>query len=266
VHTDLVAQQSIHLVLGSDLMFLWMGREFKLTTELFYKFLDDLIPYKVDNLRLRYLAKNDAVGYARGIDFRLFGDFVPGVESWASLSFLQTEENLTDDYYYTRYNAEGEEIIPGYTYDQKAVDSTRTEPGYIPRPTDQLVNFGLFFQDYLPKRPTYKMQLSLLFGTSLPFGPPGPDRYKDVLRMPTYRRVDIGFSKQIIGEDVKRPPNVKLLRKFESVLITLEVFNLLDAQNVASYTWITDVTTARHYAVPNYLTGRQLNVRLNFSF
>jgi hypothetical protein len=110
------------------------------------------------------------------------------------------------------------------------------------------------------------MQLSLLFGTSLPFGPPGPDRYKDVLRMPTYRRVDIGFSKQIIGEDVKRPPNVKLLRKFESVLITLEVFNLLDAQNVASYTWITDVTTARHYAVPNYLTGRQLNVRLNFSF
>ncbi len=266
VHKDLKAQQSIHLVLGNDYYFLALGREFKLTTEIFYKFLDELIPYKVDNLRLRYLAKNDAVGYARGIDFRLFGDFVPGVESWASISFLQTEENLSDDFYYIRRNAEGDTIIPGYTYDQVAVDSSRIEPGYIPRPTDQRVNFGLFFQDYLPKFPTYKMQMSLLFGTAIPFGPPGKDRYKDVLRSPTYRRVDLGFSKQIIGENVKRPPHVKLLRKFESIWITLEVFNLLQANNVSSYLWITDVSSARQYAVPNYLTGRQLNLRLNFKF
>ena len=202
MHTDVKAQQSIHLVAGTDYYFHWLGREFKLTTEAFYKFLDDLNPYKIDNLRIRYLAKNDAVGYSRGIDFRLFGDFVPGVESWASLSFLQTQEKLNDEFYYIRRNAEGDTIVPNVTFDQKAVDSTKVTPGYIPRPTDQLVNFGLFFQDYLPKSPTYKMQLSLLFGTSLPFGPPGKDRYKDVLRAPTYRRVDIGFSKQLIGEEV----------------------------------------------------------------
>src|SRR5439155_10651690 len=112
-------------------------------------------------------------------------------------------------------NAEGDTIVPGFTYDQKAVDSSRHEPGYIPRPTDQLVNFGMFFQDYLPKFPTYKMQLSMLFGTALPFGPPGKDRFTDVLRMPTYRRVDIGFSKQIIGAGVKKPPQGKFFRKFE---------------------------------------------------
>jgi hypothetical protein len=266
VHTDLKAQQSIHLLLGSDYYFLALGREFKLTSEIFYKFLDDLIPYKVDNLRIRYLAKNESKGYARGIDFRLFGDFVPGVESWASLSLLQTQEDLSDDYYYIRVNAEGDTIISGFTYDQVAVDSHRVEPGYIPRPTDQAINFGLFFQDYFPKWPTYKMQLSLLFGSRLPFGPPGPDRYKDVLRSPTYRRVDIGFSKQIIGEDVKRPPKIKLLRKFEAIWITLEVFNLLQVSNVSSYIWITDVSNDRRYAVPNYLTGRQLNLRLNFKF
>ncbi len=266
VHTDLVAQQSIHLVLGCDYSFLALGRDFKLTSEIFYKFLNDLIPYKVDNLRIRYLGKNDSQGYARGIDFRLFGDFVPGVESWASLSLLQTQENLSDDYYYVKYNKEGNEIISGYTYDQVATDSVRIEPGNIPRPTDQLINFGLFFQDYFPKWPTYKMQLSLLFGSSLPFGPPGPDRYKDVLRSPTYRRVDIGFSKQIIGEDVKRPPKIKFLRKFEAIWVTLEVFNLLQVNNVSSYIWITDITNDRRYAVPNYLTGRQLNLRLNFKF
>jgi hypothetical protein len=266
VHDEVKAQQSIHLVLGSDYLFLAMGREFKLTTELYYKFLDELIPYKVDNLRLRYLAKNDAVGFARGIDFRLFGEFVPGVESWASLSVLQTQEDLTDDFYYTRVNAEGDTIIPGYTYDQVAVDSFRNEPGYIPRPTDQRVNFGLFFQDFLPKFPTYKMQLSLLFGTAIPFGPPGTDRYKDILRSPTYRRVDLGLSKQLIGEDVKRKPHGKFLRKFESVSITLEVFNLLQANNVSSYLWITDVTSARQYGVPNYLTGRQLNLQLSTRF
>jgi hypothetical protein len=266
VHPELLAQQSIHLVLGSDYYFLALGREFKLTSELFYKFLDDLIPYKIDNLRIRYLAKNNSKGYARGMDFRLYGDFVPGIDSWASLSFLQTQEDLSDDSYYIRVNAEGDTILSGYTYDQVAVDSHRVEPGYIPRPTDQIVNFGLFFQDYFKKWPTWKMQLVLLFGSKLPFGPPGPDRYKDVLRMPTYRRVDIGFSKQIIGEDVKRPPKIKFLRKFEAIWISLEVFNLLQVSNVSSYIWITDVSNDRKYAVPNYLTGRQLNLRLNFKF
>ncbi|HNP98841.1 MAG TPA: TonB-dependent receptor, partial [Bacteroidia bacterium] len=179
---------------------------------------------------------------------------------------LQTEEDIQGDFYYIRYNAEGERIIPGYTFDTKAVDSTRVEPGYIPRPADQRVNFGLFFQDYLPKFPTYKMSLSLLFGTALPFGPPGKDRYKDVLRSPTYRRVDIGFSKQLIGDEVKHKPKGKLLANVQSLWLGVEVFNLLQVSNVASYNWVTDVTNARKYAIPNYLTSRQLNVRLNAKF
>ena len=174
--------------------------------------------------------------------------------------------NRRRNYFYVKRNAEGDTIIPGYTADQVAVDSSRNEPGYIPRPADQRLNIGLFFQDYLPKNPTYKVQLSFLYGTGLPFGPPGEDRYKDVLRAPSYKRVDIGFSKQIVGEGVKRPPHSKFLRKFESIWIGLEVFNLLDVSNVSSYIWVTDVSNARQYAVPNYLTMRQVNIRLNLKF
>ncbi|MBP6335427.1 MAG: TonB-dependent receptor [Bacteroidia bacterium] len=248
IHTDVKAQKSIHIVLGSDYTFLAFGREFKLTSEIYYKILENLIPYKIDNLRIRYLPQYASSGYARGIDFRLFGDFVPGVESWASLSFLQTEEDLEGDFYYTE-------------------DSVRVEPGYIPRPADQHVTFGMFFQDYLPKFPTYKMQLSLLFGSALPFGPPGDERYTDVLRTPTYRRVDLGFSKELIGEDIPRKSKKnKLTGNLKSLWIGLEVFNLLQVSNVASYTWITDVSNAQQYAVPNYLTGRQLNLRVNAKF
>ncbi len=266
IYLNTKAQKSIHAVIGGDYLFLALGREFKLTTEIFYKFLEELIPYKINDIRIRYLPNFTSKGYARGIDFRLFGDFVPGAESWVSLSFLQTEEDIKNDFYYRYFNEEGEEIISGYTFDKVVKDSIRVEPGYIPRPADQRVNFGLFFQDFLPKAPTYKMQLTMLFGTSLPFGPPGKDRYKDELRSPTYRRVDIGFSKQLIGEDVKKKPTSKFFRNVESLWIGLEVFNLLQVSNVASYTWITDVSNARKYAVPNYLTARQLNLRISAKF
>lgn len=260
------AQRSIHAVVGGDYIFLAFGREYKLTGEVFYKQLDHLIPYKVQEIRIRYLPNFVAKGYSQGIDFRVNGEFVPGAESWISISYLQTKEDLIDDHYYLRYNAEGEQVIPGYTFDQLVTDSVRVNPGYIPRPTDQRISFSVFFQDYLPKFPTYKMQLNLLFGTGLPFGPPGKDRFKDLLRTPTYRRVDIGFSKQLIGDEVKHKPNGAFLKTFNSVWIGLEVFNLLQVSNVASYTWITDVTNNRKYAVPNYLTARQLNVRLNARF
>ncbi|REK00036.1 MAG: TonB-dependent receptor [Bacteroidetes bacterium] len=266
VYTDIKAQKSYHAVLGSEFTFLGLGREFKLTSEVFYKYHENLIPYKVDNLRIRYLPNFTSKGYARGLDFRLFGEFVPGIESWASLSVLQTEEDIREDFYYIRFNADGEEIIPGFTFDQVAVDSTRIEPGYLPRPTDQRVTFGLFFQDYLPKFPSYKMSLNLLFGTALPFGPPGRDRYKDVLRTPTYRRVDIGFSKQIIGEDMPNKSRSKFFGQINTLWVGLEVFNLLQVSNVASYNWITDVSNARRYAIPNYLTSRQLNIRINAKF
>lgn len=247
VHTDIKAQQSIHLVAGSDYTFLAIGREFKLTAEIYNKELKHLIPYKIDNLRIRYLPGYSSSGYARGIDLRLFGEFVPGVESWASLSVLKTEEDLEGDFYFND-------------------DSVKIEPGNIPRPTDQRVTFSLFFQDYLPKFPTYKMQLSLHFGTANPFGPPGNERYNDILRTPTYRRVDIGFSKQIIGEEIPRTKKKGLTTHLQSLWIGLEVFNLLQVSNIASYTWITDVSNANRYAVPNYLTGRQLNLRVNVKF
>jgi hypothetical protein len=266
IHEDVKAQQSIHYVLGSDFLFLGWGRIFKLTSEAYYKQLNDLNPYIVDNLRLRYLAENNAKGYATGIDFRLNGEFVPGIESWASLSFLKTEQDLSNDFYYIRTNEAGDTIVPGYSSDQKAVDSTRVNPGYIARPSDQRVTFSMFFQDYLPKFPTYKMHLALVFGTGLPFGPPTDELYKAIARTPAYRRVDIGFTKEIVGENVKRPPHGKLFHKLTAFAISLEVFNLLDVNNTVSYTWITDVTSARQYAVPNYLTGRQVNVKLQVRF
>jgi hypothetical protein len=266
LYTDIKAQKSIHAVVGGDFTFLAVGREFKLSTELYYKILENLIPYKVDNIRIRYLPNFTSKGYARGVDLRIFGEFVQGAESWLSISYMQTEEDLDGDHYYRKFNAEGEEIIPGYTFDKVVTDSIKVEPGYIPRPADQRMSFGLFFQDYLPNFPTYKMQLSLIFGTGMPFGPPGGDRFKDLLRTPTYRRVDIGFSKQLIGDEVKKKPKGRILKSFESVWAGIEVFNLLQVSNVASYTWITDISNARRYAVPNFLTGRQLNIRINAKF
>jgi hypothetical protein len=265
INKDIKSQRSIHFILASDYQFLAWGREFKLTTEAYYKKMDDLIPYKLDNTRLRYLAKNNASGYATGIDFRLNGEFVSGIESWASLSLMKTEEDLNDDEYYNKFNSEGELIKPGYTFNDVAVDSAKVTPGFIPRPTDQRVTFSVFFQDYLPKFPTVRMHMTLVFGTGLPFGPPGTDRYKDILRGPTYRRVDIGFSKIIIDEDKPNTSRLAVVNRLKSLWISLEVFNLLQVSNTISYSWITDVT-GRQYGIPNYLTSRLLNLKLQAKF
>ncbi len=239
------AQKSIHLVAASDMNFKAWDRPFKFVTEVYYKFLDDLIPYYVDNVRIRYYAFEQSHGYATGIDMKVNGEFVPGIESWASLSVMSTKEDIYGDYY---YNSEG----------------VRVEPGYIPRPTDQSVTFSIFFQDYLPHFPSYKMNLTLMFGSSLPFGPPDSPRWQQTLRMPPYRRVDIGFSKEIIGEHTRLSPK-NPFRVFKSFWITLEVLNLLQVNNTVSYTWVTDVY-GRQYAVPNYLTPRQLNLKLIMAF
>jgi hypothetical protein len=245
VHTDVKAQKSIHFVLGSDYNFTAWGRPFKLVSEIYYKYLDNLVPYKIDNVRIRYAATNNAVGYATGIDLRLNGEFVKGLESWASLSVMKTAEDIKDDFYIK--------------------DGKRIEPGYIPRPTDQRVTFGLFFQDFLPKNPTYKMHLNLVFGSGLPFGPPKSQRFQDTLRIPFYRRVDIGFSKQVIGENAKLKVTTTVLKYVKSVWLSFEVFNLLDVNNTVSFIWVADVT-GRQYAIPNYLTSRQINVRLMIKF
>lgn len=259
VNTNVKAQQSIHFLLSSDLNFKLWNRPFKFITEAYYKKLDMLIPYEVDNVRIRYYAENSARGYATGIDMKVNGEFIRGIESWASLSVMQTKEDILNDYYYDYYNKSGEKIISGYTFDTQKTDSVRNEPGYIPRPTDQRVSFSIFFQDYLPRFPDFKMHLNLLFGTSIPFGPPDFAKYKDTLKMPPYRRVDIGFSYQVVKES--KPLRASSpFHRLKSLWISMEVFNLLDVNNTVSYLWIKDISN-RTYAIPNYLTGRIINLR-----
>lgn len=265
VNTSLKAQKSIHLIGGIDYTFLSWGREFRWVTEIYYKHFDQLVPYRIDNLRIRYFANNNSQGYASGIDMRINGEFVEGVESWASISFMKTEEDIKGDDYYVYYNSDGEVIVPGYTFNSTPTDSLQQSPGYLPRPTDQRFTFSLFFQDYLPKLPTFKMNMTLVFGTGLPFGPPGEDRYKDKFRFPPYRRVDIGFSKILIDEDSPKQYRFRLANKIESMTLGLEIFNLLQVNNTVSYLWVTDVTN-RRYAVPNYLSSRTLNLRLNVKY
>ena len=265
LNRDIKAQESIHFVLGSDYNFTAWKRPFKLVAEVYYKYMDNLIPYEIDNVRIRYYATNNARGYATGLDLKVNGEFVKGAESWYSMSIMQTKEDIKNDFYYDRFNSDGDKIIAGYTINNVAVDSIRHEPGYIPRPTDQRVNFGIFFSDYIPRVPSLKVHLNFLFGSGLPFGPPSYDRYKDTLRIPPYRRVDLGFSYQLLGEKKKILGPKNPLRHLNSVWLSMEVFNLLQVNNTISYLWVADVT-GRQYAIPNYLTARQLNVKLIVRF
>ncbi len=266
LNRDLKAQSSVHVVLGSDFNFMAWGRPFKFTAETYYKYLTDLVPYDVDNVRIRYFATNSAKGYAAGVDLKVNGEFVKGVESWASLSVMQTREDLDNDNYYNYYNDEGKVIIKGYTTNDVVVDSALVVKKYIPRPTDQTFTFSMFFQDYLPKNPTYKMHLNLVFGTGLPYSPPGTIRSRNMQRMPSYRRVDIGFSKQLLGASrYSETETRRHLRFINDAWLSLEVLNLLQVNNTISYIWVKDVTN-RQYAVPNYLTPRQINLKLIVNF
>jgi hypothetical protein len=167
LNPNIQAQKSIHYLLSFDYNFRAWNRPFKLIIAGYYKDMKDLIPYEIDNTRIRYYAKNNSVGYAEGIDLRINGEFIKGVESWATIGFLKTMENISDDRKVTYFNSTGDTIIKGYTFNNKAVDSSVTYPGYIPRPTDQRVTFGMFFQDYIPKLPNCKMYLNLQFGSGL---------------------------------------------------------------------------------------------------
>ena len=244
LNSNIKAQKSTHYVIGADYLFYSWGRPFKWITEVYYKNLENLIPYKVDNVRIQYLANDLSNGYAKGIDMKINGEFVSGVESWASLSVMKTEEDIVGDYI---TNADG----------------STSEAGFIPRPTDQRVNFSMFFQDYIPGNPNYKMHLNMVYGTGLSFGPPNSEKHQDVLRIPDYRRVDIGFS--AVLKDENKKSRIKWLNAFNSIWVSAEVFNLLDINNTVSYLWVADVS-GRQYAVPNYLTARQLNAKLILSF
>ena len=243
------AQRSIHYLLGYDKTITTYERPIKFTAELWYKALSHLIPYKLDNLNIQYLPDQQSVGYAAGIDCKINGELASGAQSWASLSLMKTAENIIGDYYLRPKAGGGTEKI---------------YPGYIPRPTDQRLNFSLFIQDYFPGYQTVKMSMTLFYGSGLPFGPPNGPRYMDTFRMPPYQRVDIGFSKTLIKKD-KRVVKDGKRYGVKDAWIGFEIFNLFDINNTVSYYWISDIHN-QMYAVPNYLTGRRLNLKFSVRF
>ncbi len=243
LNTHLKAQKSYHAAMGLDYNFTMLGdRPFKLTAEAYYKHLWDLVPYEYDNVRIRYFANNNGMGYAYGGEVRLFGDLVKDAESWVSLGLLKTQNKILNE-------------------------ATGVYTDYIPRPTDQRVSFGMFFSDYLPRNKNFKMYLNMIYATGLPFSPPGKSMVPDgQLRIPAYKRVDIGFSALLIDGNQKKHPAYSFFNAFRSLWISAEVFNLLGIQNTLSYQWIQDFTSERIYAVPNRLTSRLINVKLAAKF
>ncbi|MFM8596709.1 MAG: TonB-dependent receptor plug domain-containing protein [Flavobacteriales bacterium] len=269
------AQKSFHAVLGSEFMFQMWGRStpFKLSSELYYKYLWDVNPYEIENVRTRYYANNNAVGYAYGLDLNVHGEFVEGIQSFFKLGLLSTKEDIKNDQYTVYYNAAGERIIFGYSEDQTVVDSVVVHPGYIPRPTDQWFTFGALVQDQMPGFEAFKVQMGLQFGSPLPYGPPDFTRYKDTLRMRSYFRVDLGLSYDLLHNRNNAlqidTPNSKMISKtnygLDQALISLEIFNVLGVNNVLSKQWIQDVQ-GKFYAIPNYLTQRLFNLKISLVF
>lgn len=241
LNRDIKSQRSIQYVLGGEYKFDTWGRPFKYTMEAYYKDMDNLIPYDVDNVQLLYYGENLSSGYTTGLDMRIFGEFVPGIDSWMSLSFMKSIEDLKNDSY---INGEGEIIYPGS----------------VSRPTDQKMRVSMFFQDYFPNNPSYRVQLKVIYGSRLPFGPPNGEKHQMVLKMPSYRRVDIGLTRAISGNNTDGTK-----RFFDSMSLGVEVFNMFDISNTNSYFWVTDIYN-NMYAVPNYLTGRRLNFRMAIKF
>lgn len=232
----LKAQRSMHIIAGLHYDFVAWERPFRFTAEAYGKFFNRLVPYTVDNVRLIYYGGNIAEGYSAGLDLRVNGEFVQGVESWFSLSFMKSEMK-----------------IPSYN------------TGWFPSPFDQRLNFSIFFQDYLPGHPDFRANINIAFGTGIPTSPPGRNQWDVWFRMPPYRRVDIGFSKVLISSDRKRQGSV-----IKELVAGIEVFNLADMRNTISYTWIRTVKNSEgkslEYAVPNYLTSRSLNLKLSARF
>lgn len=226
------SQRSIHFVLGGDYNFRLFDRPFRFTTEVYYKSLSNLIPYNIDNLKITYYAHNAGKGYAAGLDMKLFGEFVPGTDSWLSFSLMKTEEKINDR--------------------------------WVPRPTDQRYNLSLYFTDYFPGGKMWKMNLKAHLAGGLPFGPPHGGLEKNIFRTPAYKRVDIGMFRCLF-DNTEKDKNGSFGRLFRSIWLGVEVFNLLDMNNVNSYYWVTDSSNNR-FAVPNYLTSRQVNARLLVEF
>ncbi|HDZ41667.1 MAG TPA: TonB-dependent receptor [Bacteroidetes bacterium] len=240
VNSDIRSQKSIHTVLGANYDFFIGLTPLRLTGEIYYKNLENIIPYKYDNVRIIYSAQNIASGFVRGIDLRLNGEFVKEAESWISVSIMDARHDIEND---------------GY--------------GYFPAPSDSRFSVNIFFQDYFPSNPSYRAHVNLHYSTGIPVSPPYSERYDSYRRMPSYRRVDIGFTRLIKSKyDGEDHPG--MFSFFKEIIAGFEIFNLLDIRNTISYNWLTAVNNlsgeTRQYAVPNYLTGRSFNFKFMISF
>ena len=235
VHSEVEAQKSVHFVLGNEYSFKLWNRPFKLVSEAYYKKLDNVNPYTLNDVRIRYAALNNATAYVFGAEMRLNGAFVPGTESWVSLGFLKTEENIDDR-------------------------------GFIARPTDQRLKFGVLFQDYVPSIPNLRMYLNLVYNTGVPGGSPSyADPYIFQNRLRDYKRADLGISHIFVDADNTFEKN-HWLHKFKELSVGVEIFNLFNNQNSITNTWVRDVESKQQFAVPNFLTSRILNLKLSMRF
>lgn len=246
---DVRAQKSFHVLGGSEYNFKVGSSPFKFTTELYYKVLWDLVPYEYDGIKIRYYGQNDGKGYAYGGEVRLYADLVKDATSWISIGMMKTEEQVLQRYKNTA-----------------GADSASVYSGFIPRPTDQRFMIAMYFQDYLPQNKNFRAHLNLMYGSGLPFGPPDGNRVGDNLRMPSYRRVDIGFSALLLDGQKPNRPSHSFFRNLKSIWTSFEVFNLLNIQNTLSYNWVQDQTSNKVYAVPNRLTARLFNLKLIAEF
>ncbi len=233
LNKDIKSQRSVHFVLGSDYTFRAFNRPFKLSGEVYYKALGDLIPYEIDNLKIVYTGRNESSGFATGVDLKLFGQFVPGSDSWLSFSLMKTQETLNGV--------------------------------KVPRPNDRRYSMALFFTDYFPKFPKLKFSLRGIFSDGLPATAPRSTRDQGFFRTPAYKRLDVGLMYGLLTPLKEGESRSGFLRHFKSIWLGVDVFNLFDISNVSSYYWVTDVNDIQ-YAVPNYLTRRQFNVRLTIDF
>jgi hypothetical protein len=264
LNTTVKAQKSWQTVAGADYNFKAWGRPSRMTIEAYYKNIRDLDPYDIDNVRIRYFGNNDAKAYATGAEIRLFSELVKDAESWISIGLMRTREKIDDFYYYRYKNAAGE-YITAQTEDQIVTDSVRFDKGWVRRPTDRLITFGMFFQDYLSTNKNFKVHLNMIYGTNMPYNIPGSVRYRNALIIEPYMRVDIGFSALLLDSEKSNRRSHNPFRKFDNIWASFEVFNLLDRSNTISYMFIKDFSNTV-YTLPNRLTPRLLNFKILAKF
>lgn len=251
VNEQLKSQKSWQLSGGFDYSLMVLKRPARLTTELYYKNMTDVVPYDIDNVRIRYFGENSAKAYAAGAEVRLFAQLVKDAESWVSLGFMKTREDLENDRY-TKYTLDK---------NNKPIDSTIVSLGYLRRPTDRMITFGMFFQDYLSTNKNFRVYLNTLYGSNLPYNIPGSVKYRNALVIDPYIRVDIGMSVLLLDADKSNRRSKSPFRNFENISLNVEIFNLIDRANTISYLLVKDFQN-NVFTLPNRLTPRLLNLKL----